>query len=74
MTTTINTTSKNIFDRIRGFLKSKKVSFSSIIFPDDYTIKISDLTTYETEELIKNLTTRLRLKQKSQNGVPGLAA
>lgn len=74
MTTTIYTASKTLFERVFKFLKSKKVSFTSELLSDTYSLTIFNLDNAQTDALIQTMTSKLRLISKYQQGSSTLAA
>lgn len=73
MTTAIHTASKTLFERVCKFLKSKKVSFTSELLSDTYSLTIFNLDNAQTDALIQTMTNKLRLISKSQQGSSTLA-
>lgn len=74
MTTTIQTASKKLFERICEFLRSKKVSFTSELLTDAFSLTIFNLATAQTDALIQEMPRHLHFLPKSQQGAQAPAA
>ena len=64
MTTTIKTTSKNLFSKIQNYLKNKRLFFTPSLNDGIYALTIFDLTTAETNSLIQKMTKHFHLSPK----------
>lgn len=74
MTTTISTTSKNHFNKIQKYLNNKRVFSTPSINNGGYSITLFDLTSSQTDELIKKTTRHFHLISISQSEPLALAA
>ncbi len=74
MTTTISTTSKNHFNKIQKYLNNKRVFSTPSINNGGYSITLFDLTSSQTDELIKKMTRQFHLISISQSEPLALAA
>ncbi len=74
MTTTISTTSKNHFNKIQKYLNNKRVFSTPSINNGGYSITLFDLTSSQTDELIKKMTRHFHLISISQSEPLALAA
>jgi hypothetical protein len=74
MSTTIRTSSKNYYSKIKNYLSHKKVLFTHSLDNDEYTLTLFDLTSSQTEELILRMTRHFHLTSKSQQELQALAA
>ena len=74
MTTTIRTTSKNLFSKIQNYLNNKRLYFTPSINNGVYTLTIFDLSSSQTTLLIQKLTKHLHLSPKQQLEPLALAA
>jgi len=66
MTTTIRTSSKNQFTKIRKYLTNKRVFFTPSLNNGVYALTIFDLTSIETNSLIAKMTKHFHLSPKQQ--------
>ena len=64
MTTTIRTSSKNYFNKIRKYLTNKRIFFTPSIENEVYTLTIFELTNIEIDSLITKLTKHFHLSPK----------
>ena len=64
MTTTIRTSSKKQFTKIRKYLTNKRVFFTPSVENGVYTLTIFDLTSIETNSLIAKMTKHFHLTKK----------
>jgi hypothetical protein len=64
MTTTIRTSSKNYFNKIRKYLTNKRIFFTPSIENEVYTLTIFDLSSIETNSLIAKMTKHFHLNQQ----------
>ena len=64
MATTIKTSSKNYFNKIKKYLNNKKVFFTPSLNDGIYALTIFDLTTAETNSLIQKMTKHFHLSPK----------
>ena len=64
MTTTIRTTSKNLFSKIPKYLNNKRLFFTPSINNGVYTLTIFDLSSPQTTSLIQKLTKHFHLSPK----------
>ena len=74
MSTTIRTSSKNYYSKIKNYLSHKKVLFTHSLDNGEYTLTLFDLTSSQTEELIPRMTRHFHLTSKSQQEPQALAA
>ena len=65
MATTLHTSSKNYFNKIKKYLNNKKVFFTPSLNDGVYALTIFDLTTAETNSLIKKMTKHFHLSPLS---------
>ena len=66
MTTTIRTSSKNYFNKIRKYLTNKRIFFTPSIENEVYTLTIFDLSTIETTSLIKKMIKHFHLTNRQE--------
>ena len=66
MTTTISTSSKNQFSKIRKYLTNKRIFFTPSLNNGVYALTIFDLTSIETNYLITKMTKHFHLSPKQQ--------
>jgi len=66
MTTTISTSSKNQFTKIRKYLTNKRIFFTPSLNNGVYALTIFDLTNIETNYLITKMTKHFHLSPKQQ--------
>ena len=66
MTTTISTSSKNQFPKIRKYLTNKRIFFIPSINNRVYALTIFELTNIEIDSLIKKMTKHFHLSPKQQ--------
>lgn len=66
MTTTINTSSKNYFNKIQNYLNNKRVFFTPSLNNGVYTLTIFDLSSSQTTSLIQKLTKHFHLSPNQQ--------
>lgn len=64
MTTTIKTTSKNLFSKIQNYLKNKRLFFTPSINNGVYTLTIFELPSPQTTLLIQKMTKHFHLSPK----------
>ena len=64
MTTTIRTSSKNYFNKIRKYLTNKRIFFTPSIENEVYTLTIFDLTNIEINSLITKMTKHFHLTKQ----------
>jgi hypothetical protein len=64
MTTTIRTSSKNQFTKIRKYLTNKRVFFTPSLNNGVYALTIFDLTSIETNSLIAKMTKHFHLTKQ----------
>ena len=64
MTTTIKTSSKNYFNKIRKYLTNKRVFFTPSLNNGVYALTIFDLTSIETNSLIAKMTKHFHLTKQ----------
>ena len=64
MTTTISTSSKNQFSKIRKYLTNKRIFFTPSIENEVYALTIFDLSSIETSSLIAKMTKHFHLNQQ----------
>ena len=64
MTTTIRTTSKNLFSKIQKYLTNKRLFFTPSINNEVYTLTIFDLSSSQTTSLIQKMTKHFHLSPK----------
>ena len=64
MTTTISTSSKNQFTKIRKYLTNKRVFFTPSLNNGVYALTIFDLTSIETNSLIAKMTKHFHLTKQ----------
>ena len=74
MATTLHTSSKNYFNKIKKYLNNKKVFFTPSLNNGVYALTIFDLTTIETNSLIQKMTKHFHLASKAQQETLALAA
>ena len=66
MTTTIRTSSKKQFTKIRKYLTNKRIFFTPSFNNGVYALTIFDLTSIETNYLITKMTKHFHLSPKQQ--------
>jgi len=66
MTTTISTSSKNQFSKIRKYLTNKRIFFTPSLNNGVYTLTIFELTNIEIDSLISKMTKHFHLTPKQQ--------
>ena len=66
MTTTIRTSSKNYFNKIRKYLTNKRIFFTPSIENEVYTLTIFDLSSIETNSLIAKMTKHFHLTKQQE--------
>ena len=66
MTTTIRTSSKNYFNKIRKYLTNKKIFFTPSIENEVYTLTIFDLSSVETSSLIAKMAKHFHLTNQQE--------
>ena len=66
MTTTIRTSSKNYFNKIRKYLTNKRIFFTPSIENEVYTLTIFDLSSVETSSLIVKMTKHFHLTNQQE--------
>ena len=66
MTTTIRTSSKNYFNKIRKYLTNKRIFFTPSIENEVYALTIFDLSSIETSSLIAKMTKRFHLTNQQE--------
>ena len=66
MTTTISTSSKNQFTKIRKYLTNKRIFFIPSINNGVYALTIFELTNIEIDSLINKMTKHFHLSPKQQ--------
>ena len=66
MTTTISTSSKNQFSKIRKYLTNKRIFFTPSLNNGVYALTIFDLTNIEIDSLITKMTKHFHLSPKQQ--------
>jgi len=64
MATTIHTSSKNYFNKIKKYLNNKKVFFTPSLNNGVYALTIFDLSSSQTTLLIQKLTKHFHLSPK----------
>lgn len=64
MTTTIKTTSKNLFSKIQKYLNNKRLYFTPSINNEVYTLTIFDLSSSQTNSLIQKMTKHFHLTKQ----------
>ena len=64
MTTTIKTTSKNLFSKIQKYLNNKRLFFTPSINNGVYTLTIFELSSSQTTSLIQKMTKHFHLSPK----------
>jgi len=64
MTTTIKTTSKNLFSKIQKYLNNKRLYFTRSINNEVYTLTIFDLSSSQTNSLIQKMTKHFHLTKQ----------
>lgn len=64
MTTTISTSSKTQFTKIRKYLNNKRLFFTSSIYNGVYTLTLFDLSSSQTTSLIQKMTKHFHLSPK----------
>ena len=64
MTTTIRTSSKNYFNKIRKYLTNKRIFFTPSVENEVYALTIFDLSSIETNSLIAKMTKHFHLNQQ----------
>ena len=74
MSTTIRTSSKNYYSKIKNYLSHKKLLFTHSLDNGEYTLTLFDLNSSQTEELIQRMTKHFHLTSKSQQEPQALAA
>ena len=67
MTTTIRTSSKNYFNKIRKYLTNKRIFFTPSIENEVYTLTIFDLSSIETTSLINKMTKHFHLTNRQES-------
>ena len=73
MATTINTSSKNYFNKIQKYLNNKRLYFTPSINNGVYTLTLFDLSSSQTTSLIQKMTKHFHLSPK-QSELLALAA
>ncbi len=68
MSTTIRTESKNEFNKIKDYLKSKRVFYITSL--TDYSLTIFKLTSDEITSLVHKMIKELHLSPKQQKPMP----
>ena len=66
MTTTISTSSKNQFSKIRKYLTNKRIFFTPSLNNGVYALTIFDLSSIETTSLLNKMTKHFHLSPKQQ--------
>ena len=66
MTTTISTSSKNQFTKIRKYLTNKRIFFTPSLNNGVYALTIFELTNNEIDSLINKMTKHFHLSPKQQ--------
>lgn len=66
MVTTIHTSSKNYFIKIKKYLNNKKVFFTPSLNNGVYALTIFDLTNVETTSLLNKMTKHFHLYSQQQ--------
>jgi len=66
MTTTISTSSKNQFTKIRKYLTNKRIFFTPSLNNGVYVLTIFELTNIEIDSLITKMTKHFHLSPKQQ--------
>jgi len=66
MTTTIRTSSKNYFNKIRKYLTNKRIFFTPSIENEVYTLTIFDLSSVETSSLIAKMAKHFHLTNQQE--------
>ena len=66
MTTTISTSSKNQFTKIRKYLSNKRIFFTLSLNNGVYALTIFELTNIEIDSLIAKMTKHFHLSPKQQ--------
>ena len=66
MVTTIHTSSKNYFIKIKKYLNNKKVFFTPSLNNGVYALTIFDLTNVETTSLLNKMTKHFHLYPQQQ--------
>ena len=66
MTTTISTSSKNQFSKIRKYLTNKRIFFTPSLNNGVYALTIFELTNNEIDSLINKMTKHFHLSPKQQ--------
>ena len=74
MATTIRTSSKNYFNKIKKYLHNKKVFFTTSLNDGVYALTIFDLSSSQTNSLIQSMTKHFHLSPLSQPELLALAA
>ncbi len=74
MNTTIRTSSLNYFTKIQNYLSNKKVLFTDSFDNGVYALTIFNLSTSQTDELIRRMTKHFHLASKAQQEPLALAA
>lgn len=72
--TTINTSSINLFNKIRNYINNKRIFFITSLSNGVYTISITNLNSKEMTSLIEKMVKHFRLSPKSQQEPLALAA
>ena len=72
MATTLHTSSKNYFNKIKKYLNNKKVFFTPSLNNGVYALTIFDLSSSQTTSLIQKMTKHFHLSPLSQQE-PNLA-
>ena len=66
MTTTIRTSSKNYFNKIRKYLTNKRIFLTPSIENEVYTLTIFDLSSVETSSLIAKMAKHFHLTNQQE--------
>ena len=66
MATTIKTSSKNYFNKIKKYLSNKRVFFTPSLNDGVYAVTIFDLSSAETTSLLNKMTKHFHLNPKQQ--------
>ena len=66
MTTTIRTSSKNYFNKIRKYLTNKRIFFTPSIENEVYALTIFDLSSIETNSLIAKMSKHFHLTNQQE--------
>ena len=66
MTTTIRTSSKNYFNKIRKYLTNKRIFFTPSIENEVYALTIFDLSSIETSSLIAKMAKHFHLTNQQE--------